>query len=424
MSSSTQRPLDDPAADAALLLIRLGLVVLAFAVPVSAVLSRRALFTLLPVGAGLLLVASTLLPRPRLGHRLRPALISGAGRAAIGLIAWSALSIAWTPFPLDASERLGKETGTLLLVLAAVTLMPERTRTSNLYLFPLGLVLAASATFAAAFLSPQTLGSFQDADSTLERAVISLVMLVWPAIGALAVRERWASAGWLAVGVTLAAMAAWTSVALASLALGALAFAVATLSPALVGRLLGLLAAAIIMFGPGWPVAVDPILAGFADAVGDRLPSLFDAAQSVHAWAGLMLSEPVRLITGHGFDMTTRATLTGFLPPQVPRSLLFEVWYELGLVGGVATAALAYAGLSAAGRSSPTMAPFLLAEIVTGLVIAGWGLDTTQLWWITLLGVATLAFATVIRGQYRTDRPSAWAAAGLNQTRESEPSLN
>ena len=35
------RPIDDPAADAALLLIRLGLFVLAFAVPLSAVVSRR-----------------------------------------------------------------------------------------------------------------------------------------------------------------------------------------------------------------------------------------------------------------------------------------------------------------------------------------------------------------------------------------------
>ena len=424
MSSSTQRPHDDPAADAALLLIRLGLVVLAFAVPVSAVVSRRALFTLLPVGAGLLLVAATLLPRPRVEQRLRDALTSWAGIAALGLIAWSAVSLLWTPFPLDASERLGKEAGTLLLVCAAVALMPERTRTSNLYLFPLGLMLAAAVTFGAAFLSPQALGAFQDADSTLERGVISLVMLVWPAIGALAVRERWVSAGWLAVGVTLAAMAAWTSIALASLALGALVFAIATLSPALVGRALGIVAAAVILLGPAWPVLMDPVVAGFADAVGDRLPALFDAAQSVHVWADVVVSRPVRLITGHGFDMTTRATLSGFLPPQVPRSVLFEVWYELGLVGAIAAAVLAYGVFAAAGRTSPTVAPFLLAEIVTGLVISGWGLDTTQLWWITLLGVAGVAFATVIRGQYRTERPAAQLAPGLRAKRDAEASLN
>ena len=42
MQSPSQRPFDDPAADAAVLLIRLGLVVLAFAVPLSAVVFRRA----------------------------------------------------------------------------------------------------------------------------------------------------------------------------------------------------------------------------------------------------------------------------------------------------------------------------------------------------------------------------------------------
>ena len=77
---------------------------------------------------------------------------------------------------------------------------------------------------------------FPDADATLERAVVSLVVLVWPALGALAVRERWTSAALLVVGITLSAMAAWTPVALTALALGAVAFAVATLSPRRAGR--------------------------------------------------------------------------------------------------------------------------------------------------------------------------------------------
>ena len=64
------RPIDDPAADAALLLIRLGLFVLAFAVPLSAVVSRRAVFTLLPIGAGLLLLAATLQTRVPVARRV------------------------------------------------------------------------------------------------------------------------------------------------------------------------------------------------------------------------------------------------------------------------------------------------------------------------------------------------------------------
>jgi hypothetical protein len=424
MPASSHRPLDDPAADAALLLIRLGLAVLAFAVPLSAVVSRRAVFTLLPVGAGLLLVAATLLPRPPARRRLADTLFSVAGLGMTFYLAWTAISLVWTPFPLDAGERWAKEAGTIALVVVAAMFLPERTRTSNLYLFPLGLGAAALATAVAAVLGPQALGAFQDADSTLERAVISLVVLVWPALGALAVRDRWASAGWLVVGATLAAMAAWTSVALAALATGALAFVLATLGPQRCGRLLGLLAAAVILLGPALPFGLAPVADGLAARYGDVLPDLPGIARSLHVWSDVVAGAPLRQLTGHGFDLATHGTAIGFISPDAPRSLAFEIWYELGLVGAASVAVAAAGGLAAAGRTSPTVAPFLIAEIVAGLTIALWGLDTTQLWWITTLGVGALAFANVIRGQYRTDRPSAKLASGPREKTEPVMRIN
>lgn len=406
MPSSSQRPIDDPAADAALLLIRLGLVVLAFGAPLSVVISRRAIFTLLPVGAGLLLLAATLLPKPRIKHRLRLGAASLVGLSLLGLMAWSALSMVWTPFPIDATERWGKDVATLLVVAAAVTLLPERTRTSNLYLFPLGLAVTALATAVAAVLGPQAMGAFQDADPTLERAVLSIVTLVWPAIAALAIRERWVSAGLLVFGVIAAAMVAWTSTALIALALGALAFSIATINAAGTGTVLAWLLGGLILLAPALTLVVNPATARLADAFGDRLPVLGDIAQATTVWAHLVQIQPLRLITGHGLDMAVRAGTTGFLPAGAPRGLLFDTWYELGLVGAVATAALFGGALYAGGRASATLAPFLLAEIVTVFVIAVWGFDTTQLWWFTVLGVAVLAFANAIRGQYRTHRPA------------------
>ena len=407
MPPSPQRPIDDPAADAALLLIRLGLAVLAFAVPLSAVVSRRAIFTLLPIGAGLLLVASTLLPRPPAGRRLADALTTSAGLAGLALLVWSAASIIWTPFPADAAVRWGKEGGTIVLVGLVAAFLPERTRTSNLYLFPLGLVPAALATAVYGVIGTQTLGAFQDADITLERAVISLVVLVWPALGALAVRERWSSAALLVVGITMSAMAAWTPVALAALALGALAFAAATLSPRRVGIVFGAAAAWILLFAPAIPIVFGPALDQASDALGGRLPEVAGMARTFHLWADLVAAEPLRLLTGHGLDLAARGARVGFLPQEIPRSVAFEIWYDLGLVGAVAAAVLAFGGCAAAGRTSVAVAPFLLAEIVSGLTFALWGLDTTEIWWVTLLSVGALAFATVIRGQYRTDRPVA-----------------
>ena len=407
MTAPTQKPIDDPAADAALLLIRLGFAVLAFAVPLSAVISRRAVFTLMPIGAGLLIVASTFLPRPPVLRRVLDAVSSTAGLAAIAVLVWTAAAIVWTPFPGEASVRWLKEAGTIGLALLAAVLLSERTRTSNLYLFPLGLVPAALATGVYGIVGTDKLGVFQDPETTLERAVISLVVLIWPAVAALAVRERWSSAAFLVVGVTASAMAAWTPVALAALAAGALAFAAATTAPRLVGPIIGAVAALGLLLAPAIPFSLGPLLDRVIAATGGTIPALADLARVNGLWQDVVLSDPIRLLTGHGLDLATRAAILGYLPPEIARSLCFELWYDLGIVGVGAAAVLIYGGFAAAGRTSLAVAPFLIAEIVSGLTLALWGLDTTELWWVTLLSVAGVAFAAVIRGQYRTDRPLA-----------------
>ena len=407
MPLSPSRPIDDPAADAALLLIRLGLIVMAFAVPLSAVVSRRAVFTLLPIGEGLLLLAATLMPRPPVWRRLRLGLSTVAGLGGAVLFLWSAASIIWTPFPADAGLRWLKEGGTLLTVALVLALLPERTRTSNLYLFPLGLVPAGIATALFGAVGAQRLSQFPDADATLVRAVVSLVVLVWPALGALAVRERWTSAALLVVGITLSAMASWTPVALTALAFGAIAFAITTLSPQRAGLVFGAGAGAIMLLAPAIPFVFGPAFDKLGAVTGGNVPEFAEMARALHVWADLVASDPLRLLTGHGLDLAVRGAVMGYLPPEIPRSLAFEVWYDLGIVGAVAAACAAFGGFAAAGRTSPVVAPFLVAEIVSGFTFALWGLDTTELWWVTTLSVGALAFAVVIRGQYRTERPPA-----------------
>ena len=411
MPQSSQRPIDDPAAAAALFLIRCGLIVLGFLVPMSAVASRRAVYTLLPIGAGLLLLAATLLPRVSVGRRLGSGLSTFAGIGGLVLLIWSAASILWTPFPADAGLRWLKEGGTIIGVALVLASLPERTRTSNLYLFPLGLIPAGIATAVFGLVGAQRLSVFPDADATLERAVVSLVVLVWPALGALAVRERWTSAALLVVGITASAMAAWTPVALTALALGAVAFALATLSPRRAGVVLGTVAAAVLLLAPAIPFIFGPFFDRLATVTGGSVPELGGMAQALHIWANLVAADPLRLVTGHGLDLAARGAVVGFLPPEIPRSLAFEIWYDLGLVGAVAAGMVAFSGCVLAGRTSVAVAPFLLAELVSGLTFALWGLDTTELWWVTTLSVGALAFAVVIRGQYRTERPQAHLVA-------------
>ena len=402
-----RKPFDDPATDAGDLLVRVGLAILAIMVPVSVVLSRRFLFTLVPIGTGLLLVGGTLLPHVKVRERLGIMGGSLVGLSGLALLGWCALSLAWTPFPADAAQRLWKTGGTVALAALTVSLLPERTRTSNIYLFPIGLAAAALTTIAVMLLTPDAFLAVQSGDSRPERAALTLVILVWPAIGALAVRDRWATAAAMAVVVTLAALSAWTSVALAALAVGALVFAIATWHPERVARIMGILAVLLFLFAPLLPYCLEKPFAAAADMLGGRIPTLIEVSRSVQNWADLVAAEPLRLITGHGFDITGHAVASGFIASPVPRSLLFEAWYELGVVGAVTAACLAGSAFTAVGRASATVAPFLLAELAAGFTVALWGLDTTQLWWVTFLGVGAVAFVHVIRGQYRTERPTA-----------------
>jgi hypothetical protein len=59
----------------------------------------------------------------------------------------------------------------------------------------------------------------------------------------------------------------------------------------------------------------------------------------------------------------------------------------------------------ALGRAPGPTAPYLLAGFTAGLTVTVLGLGTAQVWWLTLVGLAVLAFAVTAKGRYGT-RPS------------------
>lgn len=394
MPSSASRRFDEPASEASVFLSRVGLAILLIATPVSAVATRRLVFILVPMGAALLLLAALIAPQRAAWRRegLREMLMTSTALAALFLAFWATLSLVWTPFPAEAGERFFKSLGTALLVAVTVSWLPERTRTSNLYLLPIGVGLAALSTLAAAVLGPASLRGAAIDVSTLDRAVVGQVVLVWPALAALAVRERWGMAAALATAITAAAIAVWTPLALVALIIGALTFAFAVGGPERAGKAIGAAAAATFLLAP-----LAALLArGLFDPQGP--------VAAFVAWGVLIASEPERLVTGHGLGTAARMAYA-VIAPAAPRSLLFETWYELGIVGAAGAAAVSWFAFSAAGRASPALAPFLISGLAAGLGVTLLGLSTTQLWWLTTLAVAALSFALAARGQYRTRRP-------------------
>lgn len=413
--SVASRHTDTAAADAAKLLIRLGLGLLMIALPCASVISRGAIYVLLPVGAILILIGA-MIGAPDHGPRqLRKALVSTTGATALFLGFWAGLSLLWTPFFAEAAERFLQIVGTTFLVALVAAHLPDKSKTFDLYLLPAGLAVAAVATLARTLAGPAGFwGVFEFDETLLERSVITLIVLVWPALGALSLREHWISAAGLAVLAAAVALAGSAQIGLAAMGAGAFTFAIAMSEPGRTARVLALICAPVILLAP----ALALLYAHLFNLTGrDAGP----VSLSLRIWSDLITTQWPRLITGHGLDMANRGLSLGYLPARAPRSLLFVVWYDLGLVGAIAFAILTARVFLLANKIPAAVVPAVLAGLVAILTLAFLGVASAQIWWVTLVNCAVIAFALLIKGIYRTQRPAAPAIEASASDLQSAP---
>ena len=110
MTSDLGHGVVDPAEQAAQLLFRIGFGIICIVLPLSAIVSRRALVVVAPIGV-LVLISAALMMKARSGpiRRISAAMASPAGLAGLFLLGWSALSLAWTPYPGPGAERLSRQ---------------------------------------------------------------------------------------------------------------------------------------------------------------------------------------------------------------------------------------------------------------------------------------------------------------------------
>ena len=238
--SVASRQTETPAADAAKLLIRLGLAILMVALPCVGVAVRGAIYVLMPIGAVLILLGSVV-GEPAHGPRhLRAALLSPAGMTALFLTFWAGLSLLWTPFPVEASQRFAQIVGTTFLVALVAAYLPTRTKTFDLYLLPAGAALCAIAMLLLAWRGPEWFSGASELDDSLfRRSMITLIVLVWPALGALCLKEHWILAAALAVLAAAVALTGFAQIGLAAMGAAAFAFALAMPEAGRLARRLG-----------------------------------------------------------------------------------------------------------------------------------------------------------------------------------------
>ena len=174
-----------PAANAAAHLLRIGFVILVVAAPIASVGSRRGFLVLAPLGIGIVFLAAMVDGRAgRTFNGVGRFLASAAGVAAIVLLAWAALSLGWTSARTLGGDRLVKIFATLLLAVFACVSLPNRMRASNLYLIPIGVLLAALLAIAAAVYGLLPFRAFDPDQPTLERAAAAISL--WVLTGSLA----------------------------------------------------------------------------------------------------------------------------------------------------------------------------------------------------------------------------------------------
>jgi len=395
MSALLRRNIDEPAEEASRLLLRIGVFLLFVIALIAPILARQTVYVLLPIGAALLLAAATLTPEEGPARSMRAILLSPPFLAALLLAAWTALSLLWTPFDGPA-ERFAKIAATLALVALATGFLPLRTKTSNLNLLPIGVAAATIALAAVTLLlKPRyTVDDILDV-GPLGRAGLGLALLVWPAMGALAVRGRWYSAAALAVATALACYLSRAPNAMPALATGAAVFAAAFGRARLMSVVLAVLMAAIVLLAP---------LAAYATqhVWPESPPGFF---RHLALWGQMIEADGWRTLIGHGFGSATWGVLGGYLTPATPRSLIFKIWFDLGVLGAAAAALVAARISLFVGESRPALAPFLLGGLGAGFAICLFGPAAEQLWWLTLAGLDAIAFALVMRGQFRKRRP-------------------
>ena len=397
----------DDAVDASRFFSRIGYLVLGVGAPVGVVLHPLGLYVMFSIGVGLILIAAALDAEPGFLERfLRPVFVP-AFLALLAGLAWAALSILWSPYPVAAGQHLIKLGVLLVATMAAVAAPRENASATDLYLFPIG-VLAGMGTIVARALAERMTGAPDD--GRLAAGAVAIAVLLFPAMGGLAARGRNGLARLLLIlALCFAYIESYAPVTIALFAgYLALSFAISDLSRT--ARELSLGAAALVLLSPLIPALAPTVSAWIFHA---RLASLPAPYPSLSVAADVFTHDKLRLITGHGFSTVSRGVRDGILPAQTPQALAFTVWYELGILGAVLAAAGVWSAFRDLARAPARLAPYMAAAFSAVIALAFLNVDFAEMTTLTLIAVAVISTDVAARSQYRTSRPSAARLANL-----------
>lgn len=397
----------DEATDAARFLCRLGYAVLAVAGPLGVVLHPLAIFISFPIGVALLAFAAAIDPPGAVFARLRTVFSTPPIYLGLAWLGWSALSLAWTPFPAPGVQRLIEQGVWTIGITLSLVSTQRHARATDLYLFPVGqLLLMAALTFGWIALRHGATIGFE----RIDEGGLALVVLLFPTMACLTARARMAYARLIMTLSFLFVYAIGSSAAMIALLVGLATLSFAISDVRRTARDIGRVAAGFIALAPLAVLAGAPLARVLTGAELTDLPAPFPSlAYTFH----VVEFDWLRLITGHGIATVDNGVHLGALPAETPMNGLFEIWYEFGIVGALLTAAGVWSVFRAIADLPERLAPYLAAAFATNVMLGITRVGFDDMTWVTLLAIALVASDIAARSQYRTTRPSAEGLARL-----------
>jgi hypothetical protein len=382
----------DPAEQAGQMLFRIGFGIMVILLPLSAALSRRAPVIIAPIGSIVLIVAAFMVQdRSNELQRVRALLLGPVGSIAIALLGWALLSLIWTPDLNNAAERWFRISGTAALTIGVVLMLPEKMKTSNLYLMAFGVSLNIMAIMILLFIQPLNIDPI-----AIERGAIFATLLAWPAVTYLSLKKRSLASMSVAGSIGAIILIMKGPIVLPALLIGAVVLggALNNRRAAALSLIAGILV--VLLAAPIW-----------AMTLSYSPPQESGLGRLMQVWADIIVKDPVRLLTGHGMDTALRNKISPLLETSAPKSLMFEIWYELGLIGAIGLSAFLIFSVERISQLGNHVAPFALGAFGFALALSIMGLGTSQTWWLTALSMTIIAFAAIANRENSVVRPVA-----------------
>ena len=395
-----------------------GAVALALVAPVMA-LANRSSPLVVGIAALLFLAGAVAEYRGRAASLLIAPLRSPLGLAALAFLGWCLVSLSWSPFPVLWGRVLSEFLPTLIAASILARLAPARLPA---WALPLGAsLLAAACLYIVASLTldlaPQVWLGQRVALFMFNRPLLTVLLIAGPLAAFLALRGHRLAGGALLAVAALAILRSISGAAALGLLAGGVMFAAGRLFPRAVA-----LGAAMLVLGLAFalaPVEGDILHRLMPEAAHERLTQSSSRARVAIAQSfGAAVAQAPWIGSGYGMGprfaevpaaQALEPEMRAMLAVGHPHNTFLQIWSELGLVGAVLAALIAFLALRAA-----SALPRLLFATALGLLGAAVAVmfvehGAWQGWWTAGLGAAItwLRAAACARPPYESANESA-----------------